>query len=172
MVFRTPLGPTKRNPLQQWASAHRACGQTSAGRLLMLPQWYPSPASPLGCPSAPRAVTFTAARGDTATAEELLKLTRERVKELEGQVPRWIPVRRNATVGDVAWWYVLLTSDRAADSTGGVFTVDGGLDAQQIALRPWTWLTGFGVGLMRPRSGGRRPESRRRRSPPRCRLSG
>ena len=25
------------------------------------------------------------------------------MKELEGQVPRWIPVRRIATVEDVAW---------------------------------------------------------------------
>jgi NAD(P)-dependent dehydrogenase (short-subunit alcohol dehydrogenase family) len=49
-----------------------------------------------------------------------------------------IPVRRIATVEDVAWWYVFLASDRAAYSTGCVFTVDGGLDAQQMALRPVT----------------------------------
>ena len=40
-------------------------------------------------------------------------------------MPKWNPVRRNAAVGDVAWWYVLLRSDRAAYSTGGVFTAVG-----------------------------------------------
>lgn len=49
-----------------------------------------------------------------------------------------IPVRRIATVEDVAWWYVFLASDRASYATGSVFTVDGGLDAQQMALRPVT----------------------------------
>jgi NAD(P)-dependent dehydrogenase (short-subunit alcohol dehydrogenase family) len=49
-----------------------------------------------------------------------------------------IPLRKIATVDDVAWWYVFLASDRASYSTGSVFTVDGGLDAQQMALRPVT----------------------------------
>ena len=47
-----------------------------------------------------------------------------------------IPVRRIATVEDIAHWYVFLASDRAAYSTGSIFTVDGGLDAQQMAVRP------------------------------------
>ena len=49
-----------------------------------------------------------------------------------------IPVRRIATVEDLAGWYVFLASDAAAYSTGCVFTVDGGLDAQQMAVRPVT----------------------------------
>jgi NAD(P)-dependent dehydrogenase (short-subunit alcohol dehydrogenase family) len=49
-----------------------------------------------------------------------------------------IPVRKIATVEDVAWWYVFLASDRAGYSTGSIFNVDGGLDAQQMALRPVT----------------------------------
>ena len=49
-----------------------------------------------------------------------------------------IPVRKIATVEDVAWWYVFLASDRASYSTGSVFNVDGGLDAQQMAVRPVT----------------------------------
>jgi NAD(P)-dependent dehydrogenase (short-subunit alcohol dehydrogenase family) len=49
-----------------------------------------------------------------------------------------IPVRRIATVADVAGWYVFLASDKAAYSTGSVFVVDGGLDAQQMATRPVT----------------------------------
>jgi len=49
-----------------------------------------------------------------------------------------IPVRRIATVEDVAHWYVFLASDRASYSTGSIFTVDGGLDAQQMAVRPIT----------------------------------
>jgi glucose 1-dehydrogenase len=49
-----------------------------------------------------------------------------------------IPLRRIATVEDVAWWYVFLASDRASYSTGSIFNVDGGLDAQQMSLRPVT----------------------------------
>jgi NAD(P)-dependent dehydrogenase (short-subunit alcohol dehydrogenase family) len=51
-------------------------------------------------------------------------------------VEEQIPLRRIATVEDVAEWYVFLASDRAAYATGTVITVDGGLDAQQMALRP------------------------------------
>ena len=47
-----------------------------------------------------------------------------------------IPLRRIAAVDDVAGWFVFLASDAAAYSTGSVFTVDGGLDAQQMAVRP------------------------------------
>lgn len=49
-----------------------------------------------------------------------------------------IPVRRISTVDDVVPWYVFLASDAAAYSTGSVFVVDGGLDAQQMAVRPIT----------------------------------
>ncbi len=49
-----------------------------------------------------------------------------------------IPLGRVATADDVAGWYVFLASDAAAYSTGSVFTVDGGLDAQQMAVRPVT----------------------------------
>jgi len=47
-----------------------------------------------------------------------------------------IPLRRIATVDDIAGWYVFLASDQAAYATGSVYTVDGGLDAQQMAMRP------------------------------------
>lgn len=49
-----------------------------------------------------------------------------------------IPLRRIATVADIAGWYLFLASDRASYSTGSVFVVDGGLDAQQMAMRPIT----------------------------------
>jgi NAD(P)-dependent dehydrogenase (short-subunit alcohol dehydrogenase family) len=49
-----------------------------------------------------------------------------------------IPVRRIATVADIAGWYVFLASDKASYSTGSVFVVDGGLDAQQMPVRPVT----------------------------------
>jgi NAD(P)-dependent dehydrogenase (short-subunit alcohol dehydrogenase family) len=49
-----------------------------------------------------------------------------------------IPIRRIASVADVAGWYVFLASDKAAYSTGSIFTVDGGLDAQQMPVRPVT----------------------------------
>ncbi len=49
-----------------------------------------------------------------------------------------IPLRKIAAVDDVAWWYVFLASDRARYSTGSIFTVDGGLDAQQMPARPIT----------------------------------
>jgi glucose 1-dehydrogenase len=51
-------------------------------------------------------------------------------------VEEQIPLRRISTVEDVAGWYVFLASDQAAYATGTVITVDGGLDAQQMALRP------------------------------------
>jgi glucose 1-dehydrogenase len=51
-------------------------------------------------------------------------------------VEEQIPLRRISTVEDVAGWYVFLASDRAAYATGTIITVDGGLDAQQMAVRP------------------------------------
>jgi NAD(P)-dependent dehydrogenase (short-subunit alcohol dehydrogenase family) len=47
-----------------------------------------------------------------------------------------IPIRRMASVEDIAGWFVFLASDQASYATGAVFTVDGGLDAQQMAVRP------------------------------------
>lgn len=49
-----------------------------------------------------------------------------------------IPVRRIAAVDDVVHWYVFLASDKAAYATGTIINVDGGLDAQQMAVRPIT----------------------------------
>jgi len=47
-----------------------------------------------------------------------------------------IPLRRMATVDDLAGWYMFLASDQAAYATGSIVTVDGGQDAQQMAFRP------------------------------------
>jgi NAD(P)-dependent dehydrogenase (short-subunit alcohol dehydrogenase family) len=47
-----------------------------------------------------------------------------------------IPIRRMATVEDIAGWFVFLASDQASYASGAIFTVDGGLDAQQMAARP------------------------------------
>ena len=47
-----------------------------------------------------------------------------------------IPIRRIATVDEVAGWYVFLASDAARYATGIVIPVDGGLDAQQMPSRP------------------------------------
>lgn len=49
-----------------------------------------------------------------------------------------IPIRRIATVADLAGWYVFLASDAAGYATGTVIAVDGGLDAQQMPSRPIT----------------------------------
>ncbi|HKA07455.1 MAG TPA: SDR family oxidoreductase [Gemmataceae bacterium] len=51
-------------------------------------------------------------------------------------VEEQIPLRKMATVEDVAMWYVFLASDAANYATGTIVTVDGGLDAQQMASRP------------------------------------
>ncbi len=47
-----------------------------------------------------------------------------------------IPLRRIATVEDIASWFVFLASEAACYATGTIITVDGGLDAQQMAYRP------------------------------------
>ena len=47
-----------------------------------------------------------------------------------------IPLRRIATVADLAQWYVFLASDAASYATGAIINVDGGLDAQQMPMRP------------------------------------
>lgn len=49
-----------------------------------------------------------------------------------------IPIRKIANVQDIARWYVFLASDAASYGTGIVIPVDGGLDAQQMAVRPTT----------------------------------
>jgi NAD(P)-dependent dehydrogenase (short-subunit alcohol dehydrogenase family) len=53
-------------------------------------------------------------------------------------VEQQIPLRRIGTVEDVVGWYVFLASDAAKYATGTIVTVDGGLDAQQMAVRPIT----------------------------------
>jgi NAD(P)-dependent dehydrogenase (short-subunit alcohol dehydrogenase family) len=53
-------------------------------------------------------------------------------------VEQQIPLRRIGTVEDVVGWYVFLASDAAGYATGTIITVDGGLDAQQMAVRPIT----------------------------------
>jgi NAD(P)-dependent dehydrogenase (short-subunit alcohol dehydrogenase family) len=49
-----------------------------------------------------------------------------------------IPLRKIATVEDVAGWFAFLASDAAGYATGVIVPVDGGLDAQQMSLRPVT----------------------------------
>jgi glucose 1-dehydrogenase len=51
-------------------------------------------------------------------------------------VEEQIPLRKIATVDDLAKWYVFLASDAASYATGTIITVDGGLDAQQMPTRP------------------------------------
>ena len=53
-------------------------------------------------------------------------------------VEEQIPIRKMATVEQLAMWYVFLASDGASYGTGTISTVDGGLDAQQMAVRPIT----------------------------------
>jgi glucose 1-dehydrogenase len=54
------------------------------------------------------------------------------------QVTDQIPIRKIATVEDVAGWFAFLASDAASYATGIVIPVDGGLDAQQMSARPVT----------------------------------
>lgn len=49
-----------------------------------------------------------------------------------------IPIRKIASVEDIAGWFVFLASDAAQYATGIVIPVDGGLDAQQMPSRPIT----------------------------------
>ncbi len=52
------------------------------------------------------------------------------------QILEQIPIRKIAKVEDLAMWYVFLASDAASYATGTIVTIDGGLDAQQMASRP------------------------------------
>lgn len=54
------------------------------------------------------------------------------------QVIQQIPIRKIASVDDVAGWFAFLASDAASYATGIVIPVDGGLDAQQMSVRPVT----------------------------------
>ena len=54
------------------------------------------------------------------------------------QILEQIPLRRIASVEDIAGWFVFLASDAARYATGIVIPVDGGLNAQQMSLRPVT----------------------------------
>ncbi len=54
------------------------------------------------------------------------------------QVIQQIPLRKIASVDEVAGWFVFMASDAAGYATGIVIPVDGGLDAQQMAVRPVT----------------------------------
>jgi NAD(P)-dependent dehydrogenase (short-subunit alcohol dehydrogenase family) len=54
------------------------------------------------------------------------------------QVIQQIPIRKIASVDEVAGWFAFLASDAASYGTGIVIPVDGGLDAQQMAYRPVT----------------------------------
>ena len=54
------------------------------------------------------------------------------------QVIQQIPLRKIASVDDVAGWFAVLASDAASYATGIVIPVDGGLDAQQMSVRPVT----------------------------------
>jgi len=51
---------------------------------------------------------------------------------LRENVRNQIPLRRIATVEEIAGWFVFLGSDAARYATGIVISVDGGLDAQQM----------------------------------------
>ena len=53
---------------------------------------------------------------------------------VEGQ----IPLGRIAVPADIAGWFVFLASDAARYATGVVIPVDGGLNAQQMPVRPVT----------------------------------
>jgi len=52
------------------------------------------------------------------------------------QIENQIPLKRIATVEEIAGWFVFLGSDAARYATGIVIPVDGGLDAQQMGIRP------------------------------------
>lgn len=54
------------------------------------------------------------------------------------QVIQQIPLRRIATVEEVAGWFAFLASNAASYATGIVIPVCGGLDAQQMSVRPVT----------------------------------
>jgi glucose 1-dehydrogenase len=123
VIFSTSLNATRSEPLHTLYDA-------SKGAVNALTRQLAVELAPLG---------FTTAAVAPGLVETPLTDFGLKSNPAERQaVIEQIPVRRIATVADIAGWYVFLASDKAAYSTGSVFVVDGGLDAQQMPVRPVT----------------------------------
>lgn len=121
ILFTTSLNGTRSEPLHTLYDASKGAVNALVRQLAveLAPLGFTTAAVAPGLVETP--LTDFGLQSDPASRQAILEQ---------------IPVRRIATVEDIAHWYVFLASDRASYSTGSIFTVDGGLDAQQMAVRP------------------------------------
>jgi glucose 1-dehydrogenase len=123
IIFSTSLNATRSEPLHTLYDASKGAVNALCRQLAveLAPVGFTTVAVAPGLVETP--LTDNGLRSDPAARAAVIEQ---------------IPVRRIATVDDVAHWYVFLASDHARYATGTVINVDGGLDAQQMALRPVT----------------------------------
>ncbi len=123
ILFTTSLNGTRSEPLHTLYDA-------SKGAINALTRQLAIELAPLGFTTAAIAPGLV----ETPLTDFGLKSDPEARQAILDQ----IPIRKIATVDDLAGWYVFLSSDAASYATGTIITVDGGLDAQQMPSRPVT----------------------------------
>lgn len=123
ILFSTSLNATRSEPAHTLYDASKGAvnGLTRQLAIELAPLGFTTAAVAPGLVETP--LTDFGLRSDPAARQAILDQ---------------IPIRKIATVEEVAGWYVFLASDAASYATGIVIPVDGGLDAQQMAVRPIT----------------------------------
>ena len=121
ILFTSSLNGTRSEPAHTLYDA-------SKGALDALTRQLAVELAPLGFTTAAVAPGLV----ETPLTDFGLKSSPAEREQILGQ----IPLRRIATVEDIAGWFVFLASDAARYATGIVIPVDGGLNAQQMAVRP------------------------------------
>ncbi|CAN5430360.1 SDR family oxidoreductase [soil metagenome] len=118
ILFTTSLNATRSEPGHTLYDASKAALSALARQLAieLAPKGFTTAAIAPGLVETP--LTDMGLRSDPKARQQAI-----------GQ----IPLKRIATVEDLAMWYVFLASDAACYSTGSTFVIDGGLDAQQMA---------------------------------------
>ena len=121
MIFTTSLNGSRSEPQHTLYDASKGAINALTRQLAieLAPHGFTTAAVAPGLVETP--LTDYGLRSDPAARQAILEQ---------------IPIRRIATVDDIAGWFVFLASDAASYSTGAIINVDGGLDAQQMALRP------------------------------------
>jgi glucose 1-dehydrogenase len=121
ILFTTSLNATRSEPAHTLYDASKGAVNALVRQLAveLAPHGFTTAAIAPGLIETP--LTDMGLRGDPAARQAIIDQ---------------IPVGRIGTVADVAMWYAFLASDHAMYTTGAIINIDGGLDAQQMSLRP------------------------------------